>query len=272
MTTERTASLRPSDMSEGGGLLGSEGPVVLTWKEARFVLWDYNGTMPTMSPALRIILEEEDGTVHEEYWSAGDAKNWVPSSDGKTLNSVSSVERQNRGTKMGILMKSVVDAGFDESKIGHNVSIFDGMVAAMHQVPAPKRTGLSVPTPRADGRVFEKTDLVVDEIIRMPGEKSATPKGRAGRTRNAQAAPALDPTSDDVVTTKARETVAAVLEANIGEHPDGLTKAELVKLVFAERRQDPDRNTIIQSVNDDDFLSRGSDGLWEYEDGTVSLP
>ncbi len=273
---EHFASMNPDDMGEGGGLLND---INLTWKETRFVLYDYNGTVPVKNPALRVLLVDEDGAEFEQYWSAGDAKNWVPSSDGKRLQSVESTTSEvNRTTNTGILMKSLVDSGYDRAALATgDVSTLDGMVAHMIQVPAPKRDGVTASAaPRADGRVFEKTILVVDQIPQMPGEKKAAPKGRTRSAPAAQtksATPANDPTSDDVVTTKARESINAVLEENIGEHPEGIPKAELVKLVFNHLRQDPDRNTIVQqSVSDDEFLMDGSQGLWVYEDGTVSLP
>ena len=239
--------MNPDDMGEGGGLLGSDGPVNLTWKETRFVLYDYNGTVPTKNPALRVLLVDEDGAESEQYWSAGDAKNWVPSADGKRLQSVASSSGEvSRTTNTGLLMKSLVDSGYDRDALATgDVSTLDGMVAAMHQVPAPKRGNQAAPMPRADGRVFEKTILVVEQIVTMPGEKKAATGGRARRAPAAAAKPdatppANDPASDDVVTTKAREAIKPILEDNLGDYPEGIPKAKLVSLVFAVVKADPD--------------------------------
>ena len=267
MTTQRTASLKPSEMTEGGGLLND---VNLKWTNVGFVLWDYNGKSPTNSPALKITLVDEDGDMSDQYWSAGDAKNWVPSPDGKRLQAVSSAEKQNISTNMGILIKSLVDSGFDENKIDRDVSIFEGLVAHMIQVPAPKRGGTITRAPRADGRVFENTILVVDHIVTMPGEKKTARRGArtpAASTRLNPADPAngeLDPV--------AIATLKKILEDNLGTHPDGLLKAELPRLVFNELRADKElRNSVTSLLNDDEFLSGSGEGVWEYVDGKVSL-
>lgn len=264
-TRQRTASLKPSEMSEGGGLLND---VNLTWKNVGFVLWDYNGKSPTNSPALKITLVDEDGGEQGQYWSAGDAKNWVPSPDGKRLQSVSSVEKQNISTNMGILIKSLVDSGFDEGLIGDDVSIFEGLVAHMIQVPAPKRGGTVARTPRADGRVFENTILVVDSIVTMPGAKAGAK--RRGAASTAKAAPQAQNNGElDAVSVK---TLKKILEDNLGAHPDGLLKAELPRLVFNELRANKElRNSVTTQLNDDEFLTGGGEGVWEYVDGKVSL-
>ena len=273
MTTQkRTASLKPSEMSEGGGLLND---VNLKWTNVGFVLWDYNGKSPTKSPALKVTLVDEDGETSEQYWSAGDAKNWVPSADGKRLQSVSSVEKQNISTNMGILIKSLVDSGFDESLIGDDVSIFEGLVAHMIQVPAPKRGGTVARAPRADGRTFEPTILVVDSIVTMPGEKKAGARRGAGTRAPAStktSTASVSATSNGELDATAVATLKKILEDNLGAHPDGLLKAELPRLVFNELRADKElRNSVTTRVNDDDFLTGGGEGVWEYVDGKVSL-
>lgn len=256
-------------MSEGGGLLND---VNLKWTNVGFVLWDYNGKAPTNSPALKVTLVDEDGGESEQYWSAGDAKNWVPSPDGKKLQSVSSVEKQNISTNMGILIKSLVDSGFDESLIGDDVSIFEGLVAHMIQVPAPKRGGIVARAPRADGRTFEATILVADSIVTMPGEKKAgARRGAVTKTPTAstRTAPAA---SDGELDATAVTTLKKILEDNLGTHPDGLLKAELPRLVFNELRANKElRNSVTTLVNDDDFLVGRGEGVWEYTDGKVSL-
>ncbi len=275
-TRERTASLKPSEMSEGGGLLND---VNLKWANVGFVLWDYNGKTPTKSPALKITLVDEDGEESEQYWSAGDAKNWVPSPDGKRLQAVSSVEKQNISTNMGILIKSLVDSGFDESLIKDDVSIFEGLVAHMIQVPAPKRGGTVVRAPRADGRTFEPTIMVVDRIVTMPGEKRAARRGVASTRTSAASTSttvASAPASDGQLATTAIAILKKILEDNLGAHPDGLLKAELPRLVFNELRADKVlRNSVTTLANDDDFLAggggEGEKQVWEYADGKVSL-
>ena len=270
MTTQRYASLKPSDMTEGGGLLND---LNLKWTNVGFVLWNYNGKAPTNSPALKVTLVDEDGDESEQYWSAGDVKNWVPSPDGKRLQSVSSVEKQNISTNMGILVKSLVDSGFDQDLIVDDVSIFEGLVAHMIQVPAPKRGGTMARAPRADGRTFEATILVVDSIVTMPGEKRAARRGATGvRIPAASTKTAPAAASDRALEATAVNTLKKILEDNLGTHPDGLLKAELPRLVFDKLRANKElRNSVTTMVNDDDFLTGEGEGVWEYADGKVSL-
>lgn len=254
-------------MSEGGGLLND---LNLTWKDPKFVLWDYNGTVPTKNPALRVILVDEDGVETEQYWSAGDAKNWVPSSDAKRLVATGTAETVVRSTNMGILIDSLVNSGYPEDQISDDVSVFAGMVAHMIQVPAPKRAGLAAtPTARSDGRVFEKTILVVDNVVTMPGEKKGTTKRKAAGPTPAK----TDASDDGALNAKTAAMLKKLLEDNLGEHSDGLMKVEIPKLAFAEMRGDADRDSMVKLVFEDEFLSDGGGdpAIWKYADGKVSL-
>jgi len=255
-------------MTEGGGLLND---VICTWKDVGFELWDYNGNQPTKDPFLKVTLVDEDGEEVSQYWKAGDAKNWVPSTDGKTLVKTGSSTGVNRGTNMGALMQSIVDSGWPEEEMGSgdDVSIFEGMVAHMIRVPAPKRSGLAPRAPRADGKTFEDTILTVDEIITRPGEKTApAKKGRAAKA--APAATAGTAPAEGELVKLASDSVVNILKDKLGTNPAGLPKGDFPGLLFSELRGNDLRNDVVTLINDDeDFLS-GSE-LWDYVDGVVSL-
>jgi hypothetical protein len=262
------ASLKPSEMTEGSGLLDD---VTCTWKSCSFEMFDYQGKSPQPVPALKAVLDPDDsGDETDQYWSMGNAKDWIPSDDGKRLVAVGSATTLKTSSNGAILLTSLVNAGFPEDKIGDDISVFEGMVAHMVRIPAPKRPGLKKRV-REDGREFEDTVLTVGEIISLPWEKKkakGAPKGKAaakGAPKKAAAKPAADAGADDDVNDAA---VAFMMGALAEAGDDGLTKKELPTMAFQALKDDPNRNAIVQLVYQDDFLANGP---WNYEDGVVSM-
>jgi len=248
-------------MSEGGGLLND---VDVTWETARVKMWDYNGNIPTAVPALCLTLVDEDGEKHEQYYSVGDAKNWAPSSDGKRLMPTGSTTAVVGTSNAGILMASLVNAGFPEGEMGEDLSVFDGLKCHMIQVPAPKRGGLAI-RKRDDGRSFEPTILTVDKIISRPGEKkgSGTGGGKGKASTGGGSAPAAD------VEEKAQEIVLEILGAEGNE--DGVVKSQLPKLAFDLLKSDTKmRGPVVQLLAKDEFLG-DSERPWVYADGKVTM-
>jgi hypothetical protein len=255
MTENQGVSFRPSDQVEGGGLLDD---AVVTWTSARFVMWDYNGKAP-MSPALKVEMKTEDGVDHIQYWSAGNSKDWSPSSDGKRLLKTGDAKGINSNSNLGLLINSVVNAGYDESKMSDDISQFDGMKCHMIQVAAPKRSGLSQ-QPRADGKVYEPTILIVDQIELMPGEKAAA-KPAAGK-----AATGGGGGGDDAVRDKATEVIMGILMES-----GPTARKSLPQLVFkAMADDDPLRGDVSKLAFNEEFLK--SEGVpWNYANGELSM-
>lgn len=263
--TERAASFNPDTFAEGGGLLDN---VDVTWKELNAEMWDYNGTIPDAVPAVKITMEVEDVEGdQEQYFSCGSAKDWEPSKDGKRLVSVGKASGINKTSNLGILLMSLIEAKFPKDKMDtDDLTVFEGLKCHMIRMKEPERKGL-VRTPRADGKVYEKTNLVVDHIIRLPweggkGSKSIASKstGKAGKGKT---------TADDDVEIKAIGLITTILESN----PKGVDKKKLAQLILQEAKGDPDRNAILKLAYNDSFLEEGP---WEYKNGKVggvnSLP
>lgn len=248
-----TASFKPSEMGEGGGLLDD---VDVTLKECRVCTWDYNGTVPTAVPAIKVVMQLTDGgDTAEQYWSAGSPKDWMPSDDGKKLVAIGKQTVLVRSSNAGILMESILNSGFPEDKLGDDISVLEGMEAHLMRVPAPKRGGL-VKKARADGREFEDTILTVSKIHKLPWEKKGKAKGKATDEAGG---------GDEAVKASAEAALMAVL----AQHPDGVTKQQIPGLVFKEvDAKDPNRNEVVKLVFTDDFLKVGP---WSFEDGIVKL-
>lgn len=250
MAQGQAAGLKPSTFVEGGGLLGD---VDVTFKSVKFCMWDYNGSQPTANPAIKAELVEESGEVNEQYWSCGQAKDWVASDDGKRLIAVGSASGINVNCNGGIFIASVVNAGFPEDKIGDDISVFDGMKAhVIRQVT--KREGLTK-APRADGRTFDPTVLVVSKIHKLPWE--GTPTQQAQATGGAGGGEG-----------SLEEYVQGVILDVLSKEGKGIPKAQLVTKVFQEVKNHPKRNDIVQMCHRDSFLGSGP---WKLEGGVVSM-
>lgn len=251
MAKEKGVGFRPTDFTDGGGLLDNAD---VEWKKCEFVMWDYNGNGP-QTPALKIEMDHE-GTDVEQFFSAGKSEDWMPSKDGTKLIPIGNATGINRKSNLAILINSLIDAGFPEDKIEDDCSVFEGLKCHMVRKPAEKRTGMQQ-TPRKDGKVYDPTNLVVDEIQQLPWEK----KGKG----TAKAKPAAEENTEDEgseeessVEEEAIGAIMEVLEAN----PKGIDKKKLAAQVFTKVKASKNRNAISQLVYKDEFLASGP---WSFD-------
>ena len=246
---EQRVSLNPETFSEGGGLIDD---VDVTFSNCQFEMKDLAGGT-NLNPYLSIDLESDDGTV-TQYWSCGGKDKFVTSNDGKALVAVGTATTVNKGSNLGILLTSLVNAGFPPDKIGEDIDIMDGMKCHVIRVPEPKRPGLKR-NKRADGKEYDRTILTVSKIHTLPWEKS---KGSAkGKGKSAEV--------DGELTMKIEEFVMDQLSQN----PDGVPKKMLPQAAFKAFSGD-ERKEVMQVVFDDGFLG-SKDRPWKYEDGVVSM-
>lgn len=241
----------PSTMYEGGGLLND---LDATIEEAEFVMFDFNGKAPIPSPTARFKLVGEDGEGHEQYWSVG--KDFAPSDDGDSLVPTGTATSINKGSNFGILMSSIVEAGYPANRLTASIGDMVGMVAHFSRVAAPKRS--IVKAPRADGKVYEDTILVVSKIHQLPWEKAAA-KGKGTAKGKGAASPVSASIDDELV-----EAVQGILLEKGGE----VTRQQLAAAAFQALKDNPNRNAMVKRVYEDEFLGNGP---WTYEKGVVSL-
>lgn len=254
----------PSTFTEGSGLLDD---VDVTFKEVRVAMFDYNGTVAVPVPALRIQMELEDGSGHEQYYSMGKASDWQPNEDGTSVVAVGKATGIASSSNAAVLLASMVNNGFPENRITDDVRCFEGMKAHMSRIAAPKRSGITK-APRADGRVFEDTVLVVGSIISLPGEKKAAPpKGKPNTATATQAKSATATAATEVVEDLDSKCTEVLMEI-LAENPDGVSKSMIPKLAFPKVGAMKDKNKIITRMFADDFLNNGP---WTFEGGKVSL-
>lgn len=247
----------PSNMSEGGGLIDD---VVAVFSNVRLTVFDYEGK-GSSSFGVMVDLEIEGGEPVNQFWSLGKAADWK-SDDGLVPIALGRQTQLNVKSNGGILITSIVNAGFPEDKITDSVAFMEGMKAHLIRVPAPERKGL-VKTPRADGKVYESTILTVDQILQLPWEKkgkaatkSATAKGAS--QKGGEAPPNVD-----------EEAVNAVISLLAESEGEAIAKSKLPGMVFKKVATSPNKSAILAKVMTDEFLS--SHDEWVYENGKVSM-
>ena len=248
-------SLNPETFLEGGGLVDDVDVVV---KDAKFVMWDYNGKIPQPSPALCLTMEVEDEEVLQ-YYSMGSAKDWLPSEDGAQLLSVGTATAIRKTSNGGIFLTSLIDSGFPVEDLGDDISVLDELQAHMIRVPAPKRGGL-----KQEEKKYEQTILIVSEIIAMPGEKKKPTGAPKKKTAKGKAKPKPKSKKEEPEGDASEKATMVIM--SILEEEGTITKKDLPGKLFQTLKSDPDRNAIIKLAFDDDFLD---DGPWTYEDGTL---
>ena len=257
-------SLKPSDQQQGGILDDMD----VTFKSLSFVEYDYNGTVDKPVLALLVVMTDQDGTDHDQYFSAGDLNRFQASENGKYAVAVAGAKGLSTSSNAALLLKSIVDQGFPEDKLTHTVEPFEGMEAHVVRVPQPKRSGLAQKEGERD-----RTVLVVSKIIRLPWEKTGAGKARptstaaAGKATSTQPAKSTASNGDSDLAEEAQGLILQLLEAKGGEVKKTGVGAGAFKLLAGNAN----RGELLKLMTDDGFLSEGAEaGLWAYENNTIS--
>ena len=265
-------SLKPSDAVAGGGGIDNLDCTIL---QARFRLWDYNGTIPAPVLGLSIDFELEDGAKANQVYSAGDTKHFVPSPQdgGKSATAVGSLTGLVESTNAMAFLASLVNSGFPEDKIGDDISVIEGTKVHIDQVPQPKRGGLN-----QGDKGGNKTIGIVTKILSFPWDAKGAkpgPKAVAGRGKTAattttapvaQGNGAVD--QNDPIFQETVGHVMAVIAANGGSVAKKALSNEVFKLV----QKSPNRNPIMSLAFMDAFLSGNMGEVpFNFDGSTVSM-
>jgi len=234
-------SIRPSDMIDSGGAPVDRNMLI---KGAKFVIFQYtkkdgspalkpDGT-PARATAAALTLLDDDGNENLQHYSAGDPERFVPSSDGKTLVSVSGAESISKSCNFHILMNALVNAGFPENKLDDDISTLDGLYAYWIGVPEPKRPGL-VRTAEQEART--RVIPVPSVIQKLPWEKA-----KAGTRVPAAGAPKAAEAEGD--------TLARTIEfvGTIVDETGSATRQDLAARIFTDLAKDPNRDAIAAAM------------------------
>jgi hypothetical protein len=248
-------SLKPSEMSAGGGLWSD---IDATITDVKFETSTFEGKVPGGVTVLALSVTDGAGEDHEQLLSCG--KGNVPTADGKGLEDGG---KFNSGSNAGIFLSSMVTGGFPENRMGEDISILVGTKAHFERVTAPKRSGIAK-APRADGKVFEDTILIVTKVLQLPWDapKKGGKAPAQAVAKSKVAAKGKAPEAD-----VGDEAASAIMEV-LMENPEGLTKQQLTKAVFQVVKDNPNKSAIVKMCFDDEFLAGGA---WSFENGVISM-
>lgn len=264
-------SLNPQDHVEGTSLLDD---VDVLFTEPEFTMFDYGGKRAEPAPALKIVmlpLDEEGnaGEAVDQYFSVGNASDWMPSDDGREIIAIGKATALNTNSNISLFLQSMLNSGFPAEKMGSDCSFLDGIKAHVNRVPAPERPGLKKDASSSDRA---RTVLIVTAILEIPGEKAAgkkAPAKAAGKAPAKPAAAAKKPaaaTEGEGVDDKAVETMLSIL----ADEPSGIAKSKIPGKVFKLLKDDPDRNDVLKLLSSDEFLNSREE--FALEGGIVSFP
>lgn len=253
MAKDSALSIRPEDFSKGGGLIDD---VDATIKQARWVVYDYNGKAPNTTCAHVVFtVEGEAGAEdHDSYYGIGKegTKSFIPSNDGKTLKKIGQKDSLSDGCSFFQFISSVVNAGFPADSIeGSDISFLDGLFVHVKREQQPERKGLAKdPTDTRD-----KTTLCISKIYDKKGGKAkpvaARPAATAGGTTTAKPNGSAA-AADDLDNSTAEAVIGVLAQAGAGV---AVTKPQLSQKMFALLKGNPNANKMITLAFKDEFLA-----------------
>lgn len=249
-------SLRAANQTAGGFLEDSD--VVLL--EHRFVFFDYNGSIATPVPALRVKFQVEgQDDPYVQHYSAGSAERFAPSDDGETPAKAKSGEWSDIAAKGLCLLPGAKGEGLGKSSqaalyiaaieaagaeaTDNDVTIWDDLKAHVDRRPAPKRNI------KDSKQKDDATILLVTAIL-----EDAPAKG--GKTAAPAAAAKGGKVNIDAVAIEAIEAVLAKEGGPVGR--DDVSSA-----VFKALKGNPDLKKVVGLINDDAWVA-DDDRPWVY--------
>jgi len=253
-------SVAPSDAVSGGGAPDN---VDTTIMEMTATTWDYNGSQEP-SAFLLVKLKDDDGTEHEQYYSAGDLSKIVPSDDGACFYPAegSSATGLNNNCNAYLFLGALVDQGFPEDKLrndGFQTAV--GLRGHMNAIaPKKKREGLEGGNKPIG--VFTKIHSLPWEgtkgkLGKAVGGVSGAARSTSASTSAAKSVAASTNGDADELNTEAIEAVVAALAKADGP----IEVKRLGMAAFQAAPKATHRKELIKYVVQNDFLEQ-ADAPW----------
>lgn len=294
--TPKAVSMRPDEMTQGGLPDDFDGTIT----RVRYVPWNYDGKREQYSLSAKVDITPDDESGLEpfsQYYSCGDLKKVWPSMDGETpigasiedyealaegtatvddesemegIYAISLGSGINKTSNWAHFIESAIDAGFPESSVTNDCSVFEGVTGHFNRVPQKTRSGIIVDS--GDNRM--KTVLVLTEVSKSTAKskpttsKTTTTKTTAGKS-STTTLPADTDTEEDDFDSRLRVIVREALKAAGGELPKNKLTGPVMKAFQGKEKADG-----VKRVVKPDFL--GSDEaseLWAYDadEGVLTL-
>lgn len=215
----------------------------------------------------------QSGEVTDQWWSAGKQayENFTPSDDGRFLLPTGGKDHLIKDSNFMLLMESLTGKGYPKN-LCSDAGAMRGLQLHVVRVPLKARPGMSAPNTDR-----ERTVLVCERIIRLPGEKTRG-KGAAapaaGKAKPVAAAspaaespaPAVAAEANGEVSELAADALRKVLEANSNTLELKQVRAQVFRAL--QSKTVAERNEAIKLVTDADWLTNQG---FLVDDKTVSL-
>jgi hypothetical protein len=201
--------------------------------------------------------EHADDPTHVQYYSAGNRDFFDVIDNGHDLDPLGNATTLRKSTKAAQFLKSVINSGFDASKLD-TMEALEGQVIHISQQAVQK--GAYGGTHDDQGR--PKTILLCDKVY---GAKEAkTLQAGTGVTKAKTTAKpktnAVDSAGSDPTT---------IIMSILATHKS-MEVPDLYQAMFEALKDDPNRNSVIKQVgkSENAFLK---DGPWNFDGTTISL-
>lgn len=295
----KAVSMNPDDFV-AGGLPGDFNGIVT---EAKAVIWNYdngngNGAKTddagnalfTLAVKTTIHREEEDDDI-VNWWSAGDAKHFVPSMDGENP-----VEMNEDGTAEGICfipvgskvqlgnntnyaqaLKALRDAGW-KGAFSPDVRFLEGINGHWDRVPQQKRSGI-VAVPKEEGQGGRKggNDILVLTAVKEGGQTASAPKAApaAKSSPSATAAKSSSPAAATGTSTDLDAKLQEIVQSALPDDGTAIKKGSLAGKVMASKTlTQPEKSKGVKRITDNEFLDAGMNedpALWLFDAETGEI-
>jgi len=289
----RVASMSPDSFVSGGLMDDVDGTII----KARYVPWDYNGTLDHHVLGVAVTIQVEgEAEPYVQHYSAGDLEHFMPSMDGENPvnlegyggegynpEDAEGIYALKVGKKEGLANSSnwaqfivaALDAKFPTDKLGANTDCFEGAIGHFNRVPQKKRSGLVKPA-AADTKGKSNDILVMTEFkgwanaAKKPSTASTSPA--AAKSASSKPSTAAKPSTTATSTATAAGGGASALDDKLVEivvnavaaaGDDGLNKSKLPSFALKGLGA-ADKGKGVKRVVEADFLS-GHEEAWIYD-------
>jgi len=202
-----------------------------TVDKAEYVTYDYHGKLETV-PALHIVATGVEGEVSgkevNQYYKAGDLKDFAPSQDGKELIAVGKKNALHKNCNAATFFTELANAGAPRvflEKLGDDISLLEGLDADF----GPKSIEWDIKKEKKTSTLFIPT-----KIYEIPGEEAAA---------------AADAAADEVAEI-ALKAMATILEANKGKVKRNDIPGKVMALQLGDNQMD-----VVQLLFKEEFLT-----------------
>jgi len=246
--------------SEGGGILND---AIVVMRDPRFILGDYGGkrdmAVPMLSIKMMEVSDEGEELEHNQYFSVGGAKDFIPDDTGTGLVKVGDRSAIVKTSNYALLMQSILDAGFPPERIKENdITFLNNLKCHVTRI-AVKREGMDKK---------DTTAMVVDKIFLDDDKKG---KGKTGAKAGTKAgAKAVDTDAGDDLVEEAKTILMEIILSDEVQADEGkLPKNKIISPLLTRIKTNPNKVGLMKLITSDEFLNL-RDG-WEYEKSIISI-